>query len=414
MDIILQILGVLLCLCLSAFFSGSETALFSLSKSKLNLIVDEEKPSGRLLLEHLSSSPNLLITILIGNMFVNIFSTSIFERLSSSLFNEYGLHFAIGTMMVIIILFGEITPKLIAVNHSRKISLFVIPYIDFMHKLLTPVRRVLYEMSCLVVSNISKIIDLESDSSYSEVSSMMLDGRKAGVLYRHEREMIEGVIKLQTLRVKEIMTPRTEMVFFEINESKKRIFKAMRKGQFSRIPIFENERDNIIGILYIKDFLFIREKPETIRSILRKPFFVPETKLAVELFKEMRHENTHIAIVVDEYGGVEGIITMEDILEEIFGDILDKKDALLTLKKISPNRMKVSGRLTIDDFNEVFKTAIIDEINITIGGYLLTKFGHIPKKGESITIDNLEFVVSLAKKNRIEEIVVNKLRKKVL
>ncbi len=408
MDIILQLILLLICLILSGFFSCSETALFSLPKSKLRILQEENPHKGGLLVKYLSDSPKLLISILIGNMFVNIFATSNMERLATSLFPGYGLQISILLMTFSIILFGEIIPKVLAVNFSRSLALVVIPYIAFLYKIVTPFRSVLHTLSNKIITKLSTYIASDLRSTHEEIRAMILDSHQEGILFEHERKMIDGVIKLQTLHVKDIMTPRPEMVFFDVNTPKETIFRAMRRGKFSRIPIYESSMDNIIGILYIKDFLIIKGTQNHIKGILRKPYFVPETKFAAQLFHEMREAHSHIAIVVDEYGGVEGLISMEDILEEIFGDILDKKDALLSLKKISPHAIKISGRLSLEDFNEVFKTDIQDDLCVTIGGYLLRKLGRIPCKGEQYTGNDLTYTISLVKKNRIEEIIVTR------
>jgi len=248
----------------------------------------------------------------------------------------------------------------------------------------------------------------EMHSSHEEVKAIITDSHRIGLLLEHEKRMIEGVMKLNSIRVHDIMTPRTEMVAVEENDSVNQIQKKIQNGKVSRIPVYKEQLDNVIGVLYVKDFLMIDKENMKLAGIVRKPYFVPETKLAIELFREMRKAQIHLAVVVDEYGGVEGLITMEDILEEIFGDILDKKDVLLTLKKISPRSMKISGKLSIEDFNEVFSAHINDELNVTIGGFLLTHFGHIPKKGECIVIQGIEFMVTRSKKNRIEEIIVTR------
>ncbi len=407
-EIIFQIVALLICICFSAFFSCSETALFSLPKQKLNVLSKKGDKKANLLASHLSHAPNLLITILIGNMFVNILSTSISERLATGIFADYGLAISIIVMTFIIIVFGEVTPKVIAVNNAQKISLFVIPYIDKLYTVVAPLRIVLYRLSDFFISAVSRFIGPELSASYEEIRAMIMESHRGGILYSHEKEMIEGILKLNRLRIKDIMTPRTGMIFFEVNDPPEKIFSAMRKGKFSRIPIYENHVDNIIGILYVKDFLLIMKKDVHLKNILRKPYFVPETKFAHELFREMRNTQTHLAVVVDEYGGVEGLVTMEDILEEIFGDILDKKDVLLTLKTVSPHSMKVSGRLSIEDFNEVFDANLKDDINVTIGGYLLSRFGHIPKKGERYVDKQMEFLVTRAKQNRIEDIIVTR------
>ncbi|RJP59163.1 MAG: HlyC/CorC family transporter [Candidatus Auribacter fodinae] len=407
MDTFFQFLALIICLALSAFFSCSETALFSLSKSTVHVLSGKNE-RGRTIARHLVHAPNLLITILIGNMFVNIFSTSISERIATNLFSSFGLEISIAAMTFLIIIFGEITPKVIAVNNAQTIALFVIPFIDKLYTVLAPIRKILYRVSSFFLQHITRFMSAEMHSSHEEVKAIITDSHRIGLLLEHEKRMIEGVMKLNSIRVHDIMTPRTEMVAVEENDSVNQIQKKIQNGKVSRIPVYKEQLDNVIGVLYVKDFLMIDKENMKLAGIVRKPYFVPETKLAIELFREMRKAQIHLAVVVDEYGGVEGLITMEDILEEIFGDILDKKDVLLTLKKISPRSMKISGKLSIEDFNEVFSAHINDELNVTIGGFLLTHFGHIPKKGECIVIQGIEFMVTRSKKNRIEEIIVTR------
>ena len=412
MDIIFQIIILFCCVFFSAFFSCSETALFSLPKSKIQVLSKTSHKKSLLIKKYLSSAPNLLISILIGNMFVNIFATSITERIATELAPNYGLEIAIISMTLIIILFGEVTPKVLAVNYSEKVSLAVIPFIAKLYKIVAPARIVLFNMSNYIIRHLSKfMLSGKLLSSDEEVRAMVLDSHRAGILLEHEKNMIDGIIKLHSLNAKDILTPRSEMIFFDVNEDTDQIFKAMRKGKYSRIPIYEGKMDNIIGVLYLKDILFLKNRDLQLKSILRKPYFVPETKSADQLFHEMRKINVHLAVVVDEYGGIEGVVSMEDILEEIFGDILDKKDALLSMKKISSKSMKISGRLSLDDFNEIFESKLNDDLNVTIAGYILGKVGKIPKKGEVFTFDGFEFFVAVVKKNRIEEIIVTKLKK---
>lgn len=357
---------------------------------------------------HLQHSSNLLITILIGNMFVNIFSTSLSERLATDLFHGAGLEISIFSMTFLIIIFGEITPKVVAVNYAEHISVFVIPFVHTLYSIVTPLRKVLYHLSDIFIKLLSRFFSTDVHSSYEEISSIVMDSHKYGLIYKHEKQMIEGILKLNTLRARDIMTPRTELIALEVNEPLTKIYNKIQRGKYSRIPVYEKHLDNLIGLLYTKDFLMLHKTEASMRTMLRKPHFVPETKIAVDLFRDMRQLCVHIAIVVDEYGGVAGIISMEDILEEIFGDILDKKDVLLTLKKVSPHAMKISGRLSIEDFNEIFKANIVDDQNVTIGGYLLSHFGHIPQKGECIVAGDIEFMVTRSKKNRIEDIMVTR------
>ena len=304
MDIIFQFIILLLCVLFSAFFSCSETSLFSLPKSKLQVLAKTHPKKAKLLKSYLGNAPNLLISILIGNMFVNIFATSITERLATSIAPQYGLEIAIFSMTVIIILFGEVTPKVLAVNYSEKISLLIIPFISKLYKVVTPARIVLFTMSNYIISHLSKLmLSGKLPSSHEEIRSMVLDSHREGILFEHEKNMIDGILKLHSLNAKDILTPRSEMVFFDVNESPEQIFKAMRKGKYSRIPIYEGKMDNIIGVLYLKDILFLKDKSISLKSILRKPYFVPETKLADQLFHEMRRINIHLAVVVDGIRG---------------------------------------------------------------------------------------------------------------
>lgn len=404
-----HIIGIAICLLCSAFFSGSETALFSLSNLKVQSLAEKRGARGAVIAALLANPRRLLISILIGNMFVNILSSTIADSFIRSLIpGGKGTLLAIVVMSFAILVVGEITPKTIAIQFPERISCLVAGIINAIGNLLAPLRRVIRFISDAIISLFSRrLAPSEHAITEEELKTAIKVGYREGVVDSQEREMIHGVFDFADKTVGELMRPRQEIVAFDISHPLDEIVKTITLEEYSRIPIFDGTFENIVGILYAKDLLrVLPEKSElNLREVVRPAYIVPESKSATSLFSEFRKRKTHMAIVVDEYGGIAGLITLEDLLEEIVGEIHDKGDVSPLYQRIGPHRFRVSARMELDEFNKLLNSTITDSNNVTIGGVLSSLFENIPPVGASIRHDGILFTITAAGKSRIEEFI---------
>ncbi|MDY6820535.1 MAG: hemolysin family protein [Deferribacterota bacterium] len=392
----LEIIFIILCLLLSAFFSATETALTSISEFKTRKLLEEEDRGKAKALTLWLLRPNrILITILVGNNLVNILSSVLATDLSIKIFGSIEVALTTGIMTFLILLLAEITPKTLAKHNYEKLSIYFINILKLFYYLFYPITYLL-EYFVIFLSKITgiKIERIGPTITEDEIEFLIKVGGKEGILEYQKREMLHNIFEMSDMTVKEVMVPRTDMLAVDVEESKDEIIKVIREYEFSRIPVFEGRVDNIIGILYVKDLL--KYSSDTfndieIRSILRKPYFVPETKKIDELLREFQAKRIHMAIVIDEYGGVAGLVTLEDILEEIVGEIRDEFDNEEDIKivKVADNVYKADARININDFLEYFnieKNDITDDCE-TLAGLIYSLAGKIPEIGEEYTFD---------------------------
>lgn len=311
----------------SAFFSGSETALFSLSKIRVKRLQIENVKNSKLLAQLLNKPRRLIISILIGNMLVNILASAVASSLALRLFGDKGIGISIGIMTFLILIFGEITPKVIAIRNSEKLSIAVAPYINFFSKAVFPIRRILRFMVDVVMPLISRNIKAQKSIFTEEELRKALElGLHEGVLNVKEEEMIKSVFRFGDKKVKDVIVPLGRIVAADINTPLPAIRSIIIEKELSRMPIFENKLDNITGILYAKDLIVAGQKGIFgLREILRKPFYVSEDIKLDELLRQFRTYRIHMALVLDSNGRFTGLITLQDLLEEIIGQIKDIK-----------------------------------------------------------------------------------------
>ncbi len=397
------ILLVLLIL-LSSFFSGTETALVALGKYYL-------KKENKVLSSLLKEPQKTLTTILVGNMFVNVFASSLAAYIAISRWGEYGLWYSTIIMTFIILLFGEISPKSIAIYMPEKVAIFASYPLKFFAILLSPLVYLLTKFVELF-SLIFGINTEEESFSEEEVNILLSLGRENGVLKEEEREMIERIMIFRETTVKEVMVPRVDMECLEADSTLEDVMMRIKELHHSRIPVYEDNIDNIIGILYIKDLTKYLGKEKLnipITKLTRKPYFVPENKRADDLLQELIKKHIQIAIVVDEYGGVAGLVTMEDLMEEIVGEIQDEYDREEEpIKKVGENTYIVDGLINLYTLSETLGVDIMEEEEDfdTLSGLLFELTSHIPKEGEKVTYKGVEFEVAKINKNRIEKVLV--------
>lgn len=396
---------------MSAFFSASETALMSLSKIRIRHLM-EEKVKGAAVVNRLVENPNKLLgSILVGNNIVNIGASALATSLAIHYVGSAGVGVATGIMTLLVLIFGEITPKSLATQHSEFISLKIAGIINFFVVLFNPIVFVLL----LLTNGLIRLLGGKPAGSQpfiteDELKTIVTVSHEEGVLEVEEKQMIYNVFEFGDAQVKDVMTPRTDMIALEVGVSYEKIIETFRAEQFSRIPIYQETTDNIIGILYIKDLIFkANENNEfVIQDYMREPHFTFEFKKTTELFQELRLKRIPMAIVLDEYGGTAGIVTMEDLIEEIVGDIRDEyDDHEKDIEVIKEDEYIVEGSTRIDELNELIGVHIESEDFDSIGGFIVGEFGYIPEVNEVIEYEGIRFVVEEVDRNRIEKLRIH-------
>jgi putative hemolysin len=404
-----KLIGLAILLCFSAFFSGSETALFSLSRLKVRHMATSRSSAKRLVTKMLSNPHRLLVTILFGNMLVNVASSSLGENISSHFFSGgTALFVAVLAMTLLILLFGEIMPKIIAVERPEQIAPLVVIPLNLFSMLISPARRSLRWITDLFVGAVTQKPIPSQGVTEEELKTALDIGYSEGAVHLLERDLIEKVISFGDKRVEQVMTPRMRMVSIEVNTPVDRAIRILKRRGYSRVPVYEKNEDNIIGVLYVKDFLR-RPNQQSLRDYLRPVYVIPETKKIDDLFRAFQSKRQHFAVAVDEYGVVSGVITMDDLLEEIVGKIADKKQkAWAAYKKVSADRIEVDATMELEDFNQQMKTRITDDQAQSIGGYMINQLGRIPNANEKVRIGNLEFEILEAEPRRIVRMRITK------
>ena len=418
---ILLILGLLL---INAFFAAAEMAIVSVNKNKINSLAEEGNKKA-LALKKLTSEPTkFLSTIQVGvtlsGLFASASATTGISAQLDNLLKNIGVPYSaqISVVIVTIILsyftlvFGELFPKRMALQKSEAISMFAVKPLIFISKITSPFVKLLSgSTNTLVKLSGIKTDNLEEEVSKEEIKSLIEVGQEQGVINETEKEMIQGIFDFDDTLAKEVMTPRTDVFMINIETPIDKIKKQIMEENFSRIPVYEEDSDNIIGILYIKDFyaeaLDKGIENINIREMLRKPYFVPETKNIDDLFKELQSTKNHMAILIDEYGGFSGIVTIEDLIEEVMGNIFDEYDeSEPDIKKLDSNTYLVNGLLPIGELNEHLHLSLESENTDTIGGFIINLMGAIPTSNEcpAIKYENLTFKIEEVNEKRIEKL----------
>lgn len=402
---------------LSAFFSSSETALLSFNRIRLKHLIKEKNRKGLLISKLLETPEKLITTILIGNNIVNIFASTLATAVAIKLWGNSGLTIATIAMTIIILLFGEVIPKSIATGSSEKISFIIATPIKIVMTIFSPVVKI-FNIITTFIKKVFRIDDSETPFFTIEEFKTMIDvGKKEGVFEEEEQEMLHGIVTFGDNSVKAIMkTHRTDIVAFPADITYKEVKNTIISEQFSRYPVYEENIDNIIGILYAKDlFKLSREEKENfdIKKVMipkEKTIFIPGTKRADALFKDMKRRRIHIAIVLDEYFGTMGIVTLEDLLEVIVGNIEDETDSEEEkhILDIRGNYALVSSNTQIKFFNEKFNVNIPNHDIETIGGFILKKLERLPQEQEVVKWEDLVFTVMSLKENKHYTIKIEK------
>ncbi len=408
---VIQFIIIVILLMLSAFFSSAETALTTSNKLRLRSMADEGDKRAKKALEITDDSGKMLSAILIGNNIVNLSSASLATTLATRIFGNAGAGIATGVLTVLVLIFGEISPKTFATIHADKISLAYAGVISGLMKLLTPAIFVINKLALgfLILLRVDAS-GAQNTMTEDELRTIVDVSHEEGVIETEEREMINNVFDFGDAQAKEVMVPRIDMTFADINSTYYELLEIFREDKFTRLPVYEDTTDNVVGIINMKDLLLYEDKEHfSIRNIMRKPYYTYEHKNTAELLLEMRKSSINIAIVLDEYGVTAGLITLEDLLEEIVGEIRDEYDIDEEdhIQKVSELEYMVQGSTNLNDLRDMLNLELVSEDYDSIGGYLIGLLDHLPTAGESITTpEGVYFRVEDMEKNRIHKIFV--------
>ena len=431
-SLLLQFIVIIVLTGINAFFSGAEISIVSVNKNKIKVMV-EEGDKKAILLDNLLKEPSkFLSTIQVGITLASFFASASaatgLSQFLSVFLNKMKVPYSAQLSMIIVtfllsyvtLVFGELIPKRVALRSSEKMALSSIGVIVFISKIFSPFVKFL-TFSTNVVLTLLKLKEdnIEEKVSKEELRSLVEVGREHGIINEVEKEMIENIIVFDEKIAREIMIPRTKVFLIDRNTTIEELFETKEVGKYSRIPVYEEEADNIVGILLTKDLMMEAYKKGfeniNISEMVQEAYFVPETKNVNELFNEMQLEKKHIAILIDEYGGFSGIVTLEDLIEEVMGNIADEyDDEDLSIRQLSSNKYLISGDVSLNDLNDAFHIELESKYYDTLSGLLIEKLGYIPEDDEKIspiTIDGIEFKPQRVRDKKIEKIIVIFLKK---
>ncbi|MFH1439372.1 MAG: hemolysin family protein [Candidatus Woesearchaeota archaeon] len=407
-----QIFILIILLGLSGFFSGAEVALVSLRKHKIEVMIKKGRP-GSIFVKKLTDKPQrMLTTILIGNNFVNIGASAYATTIVMNLFQSYAVAIATGVMTFFILIFGEITPKTIAVGNNEKFALFSAPFIWYLGILLRPISVILEKF----IQKFMGFIGIRAKKQLiteEEIISIVDTAEKQGSIKQIEKKLIKNIFRFDEMDAYTIGTPKTDMVVVEERTKVKDLVNLMLKKGHSRIPIYKKDKDNIVGIIHIKDIIIHiegKDKFSSVSKYMKKPFFVPDVIKVSKLLREFQRRKGHMAVMVDEHGAVTGLVTLEDVLEEIVGEIIDETDQdIPNIKKTGNNIWIVKGKAEIYDINRKIGMRIPKKDNYdTFGGFILNRLGRIPKIGDRLTHNKFSIRIEEKIGQRISRIRISK------
>ena len=407
MDI--SIIVMILCIMLSAFFSSTETAYSSVNKIKLMSYAENGNKRASMVLDMVEKYDKFLTTILVGNNIVNILLASLATVFFvNNVSARYGTTVATAVTTVAVLIFGEITPKTLAKKRPEKFAMFVFPIVKTLVIVFTPISYIFSILTKLL----SKIGKDEDDSSITddELLTIVKEAENEGGLDKHESELIQNAIAFDDRQAADILTPRVDVVAIPIDAGEEEVTELFSETGYSRLPVYEGSLDNIVGIIHQKDFHEGVDEGKGIKDIIQKAVFVAPTMKISNLLRELQNEQAHIAIVVDEYGGTAGIVTMEDILEELVGEIWDEHDEVEEdIKQISENTYIVKGTLLLEEMLDLFDIKCEDSEADTVSGWIMEQLGHIPVEGETFEYENLKIEISSVAARRIIDVKIEKL-----
>lgn len=403
----IQLLTLVILIVLSAFFSSAETSLTTVNRIRLQGLAEEGNKRAAAVLKIVDNSSKLLSTILIGNNLVNNFASALATALAIKLLGSGSVGFVTGVLTVIILVFGEITPKTFAAANSEKLAMAYASIVPFLMKVLTPVIFVINSMCRFLL----KLLHVDTDSSLNTMTEMELRtivdvSHKDGVIEKEERQMIYNVVDFGDSQAKDVMVPRADMVMISETASYDEVREVFHLEKYTRLPVYQEDRANVTGILNIKDFFFCDNTENFhVTDVMYEPHFTYEYKKTSELLMEMQKNSVSVSIVLDEYGASVGMVSLEDLLEEIVGEIRDEydEDEKDLIQQISDHAYQIEGSVKLDDINDALGLSLSSDDYDSIGGLVIEMLDHLPTVNESVTTgDGLILTVTQMTKNRIE------------
>lgn len=406
-----QLIFLLILLALSAFFSSAETALTTVNRIHMRTLADADNKKAKMVLKITKDSAKMLSAILIGNNIVNLSASSIATTLAISMFGNYGAGIATGIITFLILIFGEVSPKTLSTIKADSISMKIACIINVLMIVLTPVIFLINKLSLGVLFLFGvKASDGNRVMTEEELRTIVDVGQETGVIEDEERAMIHNVFDFGDAEAKEVMIPRIDMTFVHIDADYNEVLKIYKQDMFTRLPVYEESTDNVVGIINMKDLLLIENTDNfSIRDIMREPYFTYEHKNTSDLFLEMKKSSISLAIVLDEYGVTAGLITLEDLIEEIVGEIRDEYDTdeIDDITRLSDREYLVLGSANLEDVSDELNLHLESDDYDTIGGYCLEKLDHLPERNEIIiTDDDVLLRIEAVDKNRIEKVYI--------
>jgi len=394
---------------LSSFFSAAETALTSISKIKLLAMV-EEKAKNADKIQKLTSNPSkMLSTILIGNNIVNICASSLATSIAIFYSPTAGVGIATVVMTIVVLIFGEITPKSFVTQHAEKLAPMVVNTILFLQFIFTPAIVVLN----LITGALLRMLGVKKNEksptvTEAELKTMVNVSHEEGVLEVEERRMINNVFNFGDAQASDVMTPRIRIIALNVESSYDEVMQVFRDEKFSRLPVYTESIDRIVGVLHLKDIIFTDSAEFSVEKLMRKPFYISAQTDVAKLFEQMRQKNNPIAIVLDDYGGTAGLVTFEDLVEEIVGNIFDEYDeTVVDVEKIGENEYMADGMTHLVKINETAGTELESDTMDSISGYITEKLGRFPETGELVEDGNVLFTVVETDKTRISKVKIS-------
>ncbi len=406
-----QVIVLLVLLLLSAFFSSAETSLTTVNKLRIRSLADDGVKRAKTLASLIENPANMISAILIGNNIVNLSASSLTTTMVIDVFGNVYAGVGTGILTLLVLIFGEITPKTLATMNAEKMALLYAPVISALTKLLTPVIFVLNQMSRIFLLLFHIKPDAKANMmTENELLTIVDVSHEDGVIENDERQMITNVVDFGDSYAKDIMVPRIDMSFADVNMTYDELVAAFEKDMYTRLPVYSETRDNVIGIINLKDVFFFRGKKEDfhIKDFLRAPYFTYEFKKTSDLLRELKKEAISLAIVLDEYGSTAGLLTVEDLIEEIVGEIRDEYDLdeEEDIQKISENEYSVLGTTKLDEINEILELGLKSQDYDSIAGHVIHLLEHLPEEGETVTEKECTYRVVSMDKNRIDKLIL--------
>lgn len=407
---VLQLVIIVILLILSAFFSSAETAFMSVNRIRIKTLVDDGDKKAAKVASILDNTSKMLSAILIGNNIVNIFASSLTTTLVARYFNSSAVGIATGTLTLIVLIFGEITPKTMATVHAERIAFLYADIIAFIMVIFTPIIFIVNGLASVLLKLFRiNTTNPKNAMTENEIRTIVEESYEDGEIETEEKQMINNVFDFGDALAKDIMIPRIDMTMADINSTYEDIIELFKQNKYTRFPIYDGSTDNVVGILNIKDLLLYGAKEGfCIRDIMREPYFTYEYKNTAKLLEDLRSTSNTIAIVIDEYGSTVGIITLEDLLEEIVGEIRDEydDDEKDDIEKISDKQYHLNGSTKLDDINDLLNTHFESDEYDSIGGFIIEQLDRFPEKGDKLEFPDMTILVTSTTNKRVDSVLL--------